>query len=367
MALSVAYAGSRGMDLIDTRDGNPIIPQGVPGANGACVARPSGQAVNLTSVVDGPATACWLPTPAGGANPNPFRNPRIPASITLITSTASSFYNSLQVGLSKQTSKGLRFQSSYTWAKLIDDPQSEATQVISSSPVQPTDPFNKRTDRSVSAFDVAHNWRFNTTYDFPHTSKSEGILPKFINGWQASSILTLETGYPFTVNLQANRSASGAFQNLANLDRPDLAPGRSIDSITHGVSTPNSIEGAANCLTAGQPLGTPQLWFDPCAFTIPNAGFLGNTGRNIIRGPGLANLDFSLVKNTPVPKLGEAGRVEFRAEFFNITNHPNFNIPARTVYAGNASIQPPLGSAGVITDTGSATARQIQLALKVIF
>ena len=367
IALSVAYAGSRGIDLLGTRDGNPRIPGGVP-VNGVCQPLPTGQTANLTSMVDGSATACWAPTVAG-VNPNSFYNPKIPFSNSMVTAPASSNYNALQFGLTKRLSRGLQFQSSYTWSKLLDNTQAEATQVVSSSPVQPTDAFHSWTDYGPSVFDVTQNWRFNTIYQMPQLSRKTGFLPQVVNGWQMSGILTLETGYPFTVNLQANRSASGAFSSLANLDRPDLARGRDIYSITHGFSTASntSVNPAYTCPTAGQPLGTPSLWYDPCAFVIPTAGFLGNTGRNILRGPGLTNLDFSLVKNTAVHQLGENGNLEFRAEFFNILNHPNFDIPARTVYAGTANAQGPVATAGQITTTLGTVSRQIQLALKVAF
>lgn len=362
IALSVAYAGSRGIDLLGTRDGNPRIPAGAP-VNGVCQPLPSGQTANLSSMVDGSATACWAPTVLG-VNPNHFYNPNIPFSISLISAPANSFYNALQFGLAKRLSRGLQFQSSYTWSKLTDNAQAEATQVVSSSPVQPTDAFHNWTDYGPSVFDVTQNWRFNTIYQLPQLSGKTGLLPTVVNGWQMSGILTVETGYPFTVNMQTNRSASGAFVSLANLDRPDFAPGRNPYNITHGVSTSNGID---PCPTAGQALGTPNLWYDPCGFLIPAAGFLGNTGRNILRGPGLTNLDFSLVKNTAVHRLGEKGNLEFRAEFFNILNHPNFDIPARTVYAGTANTQAPIGNAGQITTTLGTFSRQIQLALKVMF
>ncbi|OFW30077.1 MAG: hypothetical protein A3J28_10055 [Acidobacteria bacterium RIFCSPLOWO2_12_FULL_60_22] len=120
-------------------------------------------------------------------------------------------------------------------------------------------------------------------------------------------------------------------------------------------------------MAPGQKLGTPTLYYDPCAFTIPALGFAGNAGRNILRGPGLANLDFSLVKNTPIRYLGESGRLEFRAEIFHVLNHANFDMPARTVFAAPPDVQPPLTSAGVIASPGSASSRQIQFALKLVF
>ena len=110
-------------------------------------------------------------------------------------------------------------------------------------------------------------------------------------------------------------------------------------------------------------LGTVR---DPCAFAIPAAGFLGTSGRNILRTPGFANLDFSLAKDTALGFLGESGKLEFRAEFFNILNRVNFAVPNRTVFAASADVQAPLATAGQITST-VGTSRQIQLALKILF
>ena len=100
--------------------------------------------------------------------------------------------------------------------------------------------------------------------------------------------------------------------------------------------------------------------------TVPAAGFLGTVGRDILRGPGLANLDYSLVKDTSLRFLGESGKLQFRAELFNILNHANFATPNRSVFAGIQNVEAPLANAGTITST-SAAARQIQLALKVIW
>ena len=126
-------------------------------------------------------------------------------------------------------------------------------------------------------------------------------------------------------------------------DRPDLVSGRSNDDIVKG---------------------GPEQYFDPTAFALQPAGYLGSAGRNILRGPGFANLDFSLVKDTSLGFLGEGGKLEFRSEFFNILNRVNFTTPSRTVFAGSSTT--PLASAGQISDT-IGTSRQIQFALKLIF
>jgi Carboxypeptidase regulatory-like domain/TonB dependent receptor-like, beta-barrel len=357
MGLSVGYAGSKGLDLMSRRDVNPTIPQGVPDANGNCVALPSGQAVDLTSLVDGSATACWLGT-------EPHINPNW-TSVILQTDGAFSAYNALEVLLTKRLSSNLQFQSSYTFSKLMDDVQAEAPNELNNAPVYPVDAFNTRIDYGPSSYDVTHNWRFNAIYQLPRLSSAKGALDKLVNGWSMSGVLSLQNGYPFTVNLQTNRSRSQLFDSAANMDRPNLVSGRSIASITQGVSTSNGID---PCPTAGQTLGTPDLWFDPCAFTIPHAGFLGNAPRNFLRGPGLSNLDFSVLKDTAIPKLGESGRLEFRAEFFNILNRANFAMPGnRNAYAARGNVESPLSNSGVILSTYPATSRQIQFALKLLF
>jgi hypothetical protein len=113
-------------------------------------------------------------------------------------------------------------------------------------------------------------------------------------------------------------------------------------------------------IPAGQKLHTPNLWFDPCAFVLPASGTFGNLGRNTIIGPGLATMDFSLIKST---KLTERIGLQFRTEGFNIFNHPNFRIPqSSAVFAGN-TYSP---SAGVIQNTATSS-RQIQFGLKLTF
>jgi hypothetical protein len=345
MALTLAYAGSRGINILAARDGNPTVPQGVP-LSGGCVPRPTGQAVNLSQ------PTCWLGN-------DPYTNPNFP-TIQLVQANADSHYNSLQILLAKQMSKGLQFQSSYVWSKSMDDQQGEGGGTPLGEVAYSTYPQWLYLARAVSSFDTTQNWRFNAIYRLPDLANGNSLLKGVLNGWQASGIVSLQTGYPFTPTLQANRSLSKLGSGASGIDEPNLVAGRSSPNIVSGTS--------AGCLgvNAGTPVGTPTLYFDPCAFSIQTAGFLGTAGRNILRGPGLANLDISLVKDTAIKRLGEAGKVEFRAEFFNILNHANFQIPAFTVFAGTANPQAPLSNAGVITATNT-TSRQIQLALKVMF
>jgi hypothetical protein len=382
MALTVAYAGSGGRHFMQEREGNPTIPQGVPGTVSgapACVLRPAGQAVNTASEIDGPgATACFLATDAG---PTPIGSPVIPGvtgsrtngnfgSTDYFVSGGSANYNALQVGLVKRLTQGLQIQSAYTWSKSLDNNLNITGEFTNNGTSYGEDPLHPRTDYGPSYTDVTQVWKLNGIYQFRKFGSGEGVVGKLLSGWWMSGILSLQSGRPFTPVLNSNLSQSGVGGSAGSVDRVDLVPGRSISSITHGVSTSNGVN---PCPTAGQPLGTASLYFDPCAFLVPTVGFFGDTERGLLRGPGFANLDSSLVKDTRLGFLGESGMLEFRAEIFNITNHPNLFLPVKTVYTGlnptggvPVATQAPITTAGNISST-AGTSRQVQLALKILF
>ena len=321
IGLTLGYAGSRGINIMQVKDGNPTIPQILP--DGRKFWTGNEQRVN----------------PNWGA-------------IELHTAASNSWYNAMQFGLNKRLSKGFQFQSSYTWSKVLDETQGQAGADNQVSSIFGVDPSDRHRDRGPADFDLRHNWQFNTIYELPKPFQNRA-LSAILNGWRASSILSVQSGYPFTPSLRTNRSrsgvnAGGGGQGAGNIDHPNLVPGRTKKDII---------------------LDGPNRYFDPTAFTLQDAGFLGTAGRNFLTGPGYFNLDFSLGKNIPIKQLGDSGALEFRGEFFNILNHPNFamNDAFRQVFAGNATGEAPLPTAGVITTTGSARSRQIQFALKLLF
>ncbi len=285
--MTLGYAGSRGINLMQVKDGNPTVPQILP---------------------DG--RKFWTGN-------DPRVNPNWSA-IELHTAGGNSWYNALQFALNRHLSKGLQFQSSYTWSKVMDETQGQAGADNQVSSIFGVDPSNRRLDRGPADFDLRHNWQFNATPSLRTNRSRSGV------------------------------NAGGGGQGAGNIDRPNLVPGRNKGDII---------------------LAGPNRYFDPTAFTLQDVGFLGTSGRNILTGPGYFNLDFSLGKNIPVKQLGDSGALEFRGEFFNILNHPNFaiNDTFRQVFAGNATGEAPLATAGVITTTGSARSRQIQFALKLLF
>ncbi len=315
MALTLAYGGSRGINIMKTVDGNPTVPQ---------------------VLADG--RQFWTG--------NELRTNRNWTSIELYTASGNSWYNSMQFLLTKRLSRGLQFQSTYTWSKLLDERQGQVTgnENLASGDFPP-DPTHRSIERGLASFDATQNWRFNAIYRLPQFASAGGVADKLMNGWWLSGILSMQSGYPFTPVLNSNRSRSKVNGGGGGIDRPDLLPGR------HG----------SNII-----LGGPTQYFDPTAFKVPEAGFLGTAGRNILRGPGYAGLDFSMAKDTSLRFLGDAGKLEFRAEFFNILNRVNFSSPNRTVFAGLLDNERPLATVGTITSTVGSS-RQIQFALKILF
>lgn len=247
--------------------------------------------------------------------------------------TISSHYNSLQAKLDKRFSHGLSFLMAYTWSHSIDGASVFFGSGANATTIFPQDNYNLRAERGNSDFDIRHRLSWSFIYEIP-TARS---LPKVLGeGWQVGGILSLQTGQPFSVLTGQDNSSTG----LGN-DRPDL------------IGDPNTGPHTVN------------RWFNTAAFT-PNASLtFGNAGRNIVVGPGFHNFDFSLMKNI---RVGDRVNAQFRAEFFNVTNHPNFALPANILAAPNFGtlFQTPDAAQNNV-GLGSGGPRLIQFALKLSF
>jgi hypothetical protein len=179
-----------------------------------------------------------------------------------------------------------------------------------------------------------------------------------LGNWQAAGILTAQTGSPFTVNLPSSQSGS-AIAAFGNPYRPDLisnpyVPGPVMANPNLACHTTISQGGLA-----ADAVNQPSSWFNTCAFVAPPAGQFGNAGRNIMSGPGLTNVDFSMYKNFVLRT--ESHRLQLRAEVFNLFNHPNFDIPNHVL--GN----PNFGQVLSENAYGNKPPRQIQVGVKYIF
>jgi hypothetical protein len=281
---------------------------------------------------------------------NPFTAARpLPgfASENLECDCLSSNYNALQVQL-RHNYHRLNFEANYTWSHEIDD----MVNVFSSF----SDPFDTSLDRSSGDIDVRHNLTASVVYSWPEMKGSSALVRGVAGGWQTSSILQTRSGLPTNITL-----ISGFFGNPV---RPVLVPGQ---SLTLGSDWPNG-------------------GYNPAAFAVP-AGYNGNyqdwgsIGRNALRGPEFFQWDFSAMKSFP---LSERVQFQFRADLFNILNHPNFANPDGGICVGvtpaggttPASCSSGNGAFGVTGQTvgsvsggaiGNGGARQAQFSLKLIF
>jgi Carboxypeptidase regulatory-like domain/TonB dependent receptor len=364
-AISVAYVGSRGVHLWEQIEGNPTIPTAV---------------VNGVQYWSDSVPLCQL-----GAIPTCRIDPNF-GSVNTNNTVGVSRYNSLQVVVNKRLSSGLEAQGAYTYGHSLDTPIGQLVAAdCAGAPGMDTGVSSdaRAYDYGPSCFDLRHNFRMSLLYHFPDL-KPNGVLSKLVDGWWMGNIVSLQTGLPFTPILASNRSNSGNLSTGA--DRVDI----NTHAIAQGTVLTNAEGGAyvaaANFIPYNPRTvitGNPNQWFNPNMFHMqpmvpcPNnaaltCGSLGDASRGILRGPGLADWDFSLVKDTAARLLGEQGSVEFRAEFFNILNRTNFGMPSSaTVFSGATSAlgayqQAPLTGVGQITTTAT-TSRQIQFALKLIF
>jgi Carboxypeptidase regulatory-like domain/TonB-dependent Receptor Plug Domain len=257
---------------------------------------------------------------------------------------AASFYNSLQVAVQKRFTHGWRTQLSYTFSRSVDDSSGINSQDFSNVVQYGMDWYDPLSDRGLSAFHATHNLTFNGTWDLPFARSSRGLTAGLLKGWQLNNITSVRTGHPFTVQLGFNRSGNLNTTSFSMHDRPDLKPGCSNNPI----------------------LGGPDRYWDVNCFQLQPVNTRGNLGRDTLIGPGLVSVDLSLVKGF---ELGRGRTLQFRAECFNVPNHPNFAVPSgRTAFTGvNADGSPILAPTwGRITSTVT-TSRQIQLGLKLAF
>ena len=228
------------------------------------------------------------------------------AQISLFEQAGSSNYHAFQIRAERRFSKSFGFTSAYTWGHAIDDRPGQGG-------ARPQDSYNLRAERGDADFDVRHNWASSASINLPWAAD------KAWGRWSVNAIAILQGGRPFTV-----------YTNPIFGQRPNLVPG-------------------VDWKPADQ---SPDHWINPAAFQTLPLGAFGNLGRNTLRGPRLNNFDLSIMKTDYI----RDARVEFRAEFFNVFNHPNFSIPNSTIGS----------SLGLISSTASPE-RQIQFGVKVGF
>jgi hypothetical protein len=220
---------------------------------------------------------------------------------------------------------GLNLSSNYTWGHLIDDFPNGSGKVGNGPFPQLVN--NRRLERGNSDIDIRHRFVLMANYELPFGKGLKGAAGLLAKNWQMNAIGILQSGPTFTV------------QNASNI------------SNTGGGDRPNQLRNA-NLPSDQRSLNN---WFDTSAFVVQPLYTIGNAGRNTVFGPGRESLDFSLFKDFP---FKERATLQFRAEAFNITNTPNFEVPGNQI--GTPSF-------GVISSTGNTLPRNLQIALKLLF
>ena len=243
-------------------------------------------------------------------------------------------YHALQARLEKRFSSGLSFLASYTWSKLIDEASSVFDATIFTGPVANfpvADSFNRRLERDVSSGDIPHDFVFSSIYALPfgpgHRLNPGGIGGKLAGGWEVTGLISLQSGLPLAVTQSTNFNSFAGF----------------------GTQRPNRV---ANPSLSGSERDASK-WFNTAAFQTAPQFTLGTSSRNPVRGPGYRDVDLALLKRT---KLKEGADLQFRAEFFNLTNTPPLGAPNVV-----------LGTAGFGSITSASDPRVIQFGLKLEF
>ena len=343
MVLQVGYVGSEGHKLFRYRDIN----------------QPT------QTMIDN-----YDPQLAGGCcAPRPFNNgPFSPLDgstffyVNNFESSANSNYHSLQTSFRIANLKGFHTQINYTYSHSIDN-ASDGQDFVANA-TQPNNSYRPDMERGNSNFDVRHRFTWMWNYTFPTRS---GPLSKLTNGWGFNSVITLQAGQPFHLNFFDDYDGTGEF-----FPRPDV-----VGNPFAGTHTPDSFINLAAFHVPCTVDPTGDGFADAC---IKGTQHPGNMGRNSLIGPHFRQFDFSIFKDT---QITERLKVQFRAEFYNLPNHPNFAsplYPGFSAAADNNGVDPATGLATgffPLTQTGDVGVgnpflggggpRGVQLALKLMF
>ncbi len=263
---------------------------------------------------------------------SPYVNPAF-SRIGLRRSQFNSFFHGLTLSLQSRFGDRFSLRGKYTWSRSIDEASNHTFNDFVASDQVPT-LWNYRANRGLSDFDQDHV--FAASFSWSIWDGGDSRLGRVLGGWEMHTLMQALAGTPFAPRVGFDRARlRPGFGDVGQ--RPDLVAGRSAGDIV---------------------LGDPARYFDATAFSLPEAGFLGNLGRGTLRGPGILAWDLALHK-TLFRK--ERQSLQLRAEAFNVTNHPNFQVPSgRALFTAQGG---RIGSAGRITET-STTSRQVQLALR---
>jgi hypothetical protein len=321
--------------------GNLVFTEGYAGSRGTHILV-SGNSLNTSSpsacgTVSGYTLGCL---PGGAPYVAPYNVPDFNA-IDLFGDVGKTNYDSLQTKLeTKATKYGLYALIAYTWSHTFDNGLSDGLGSELSAPFFPL-PNWQHLDWALSQINLANSFTGSVIYNLPFGhgkqfgSSWNSLTDAVLGGYQVTLIERISTGFPVPL-IDSNNSSGAGFSNGGN---------------DNNYNRPNEV---ANCSATSANHSNLQ-WINPSCFVAPASGELGNANRVPVSGPGFINSDFSVIKQFPLPREGMG--LNFRAEFFNLFNHPQFGMPVNDINATGF---------GYVNSTVN-NPRLIQLALKLTF
>jgi hypothetical protein len=343
--MDLSYVGSKGTKLYITEDANPLV-------------RPELRI-----------------TPTGYTGVTTGRLDNIQGGRSVRTNGGSSSYNSGQLNLRRRFSNNLTFTAAYTWSKFLDNGSEVFAQTGSSTSTAfaavPVVLGGDRLERGLSQFDRTHRAVFTYVYDLPFYKGQEGFVGKALGGWEFSGVTTFESGVPFTVLNGLDADGNGG-----NGDRPNINPnGQKGVRAIPVTNAQGFITGYVNPDNNNAPIdpNTARYIVNPAYVAgLPGSvARVGTLGRNTERSPATNNFNFNILKRT---NITERYKLEFRTEFYNIFNHPQYTqgsispfTPGGGTVGSNAGVTAPglfLTPNSVLNDGGG---RVIRYQLKFMF
>jgi hypothetical protein len=266
--------------------------------------------------------------------------------VLLANWSSDSYFHGLEAQLSQKVTHNLQGQLSYTWSRCIDTSSGSAASDQYRNSLAATLYIDPRTHRGPCDTNVTQNLVINTVWDVPHPANANGFVGWIANGWQLSGIFHAATGQPFSVTIGGDPLG---LNSVVPFDFPDRLTG----------------PGCGSPVNSGNPVSYIKLQCFVFPALVNGHPRMGNGGRNALIGPGLVNMDFSIFKSFPIRRISETANLQFRAETYNLFNHPDFAPPNdnNTAFDGSGNLIP---TAGFIDQT-TLTSREVQLALKFTF
>jgi hypothetical protein len=369
LTATIGYVGTHGVHQpFRVDDGNLVLPKMT-------------SAGYLWPQVDVNGNECIPNTQCAQTTNNPpAKINDLAGDIRYLNWAASSSYHALQAGVVKRLNHGFQIQGSFTWGKSVDNNSGVIAGDQFSNSISSLDWFDLHLTRGLSDYNVGRTLVINATWLVPSPKSLSGALAWPLSGWQLSTVFKANDGVPFSALFGAQ-----GFDPRGTGSSDDYAYPSAVSAGCNPIDLNFRKDGMlyinpnSNCYTVPQ-APNPAFWTANCDPAPPSVGaappgaldcynLRGNVGRNTLIGPGLTNLDFSVVKNNNIKRISESFNVQFRAEFFNILNHANFNVPSlgdgfTNVLNGDGTGKN--GSAGLLTQL-TTDPREIQFAIKVIW